>query len=160
METEEMTVQVLQMLQWWVAVCFDQEGSELAPLSFWLTSFKWVLFLYLISFSISYLLNHTANLISQFFFYHDLETFFIHPNFSSESFTTESNNLNETEIKLKTLVICKYCARHSINKEIWEHVLWSQYLQLESDFQGLTTVLSAIVCYNSLYETDHRDSLS
>lgn len=32
METEEMTVQVLQMLQWWVAVCFDQEGIELAPL--------------------------------------------------------------------------------------------------------------------------------
>lgn len=111
METEEMTVQVLQMLQWWVAVCFDQEGSELAPLFFFLlTSFQWALFLYLISFSISYLLNHTANLISYFFFYHDLETFFIHPNFPFESFTTELNNLNEMEIKLKTLVICKYCA--------------------------------------------------
>lgn len=135
---------------------WSKEGSELAPLFFWLTSFQWALFLYLISFSISYLLNHTANLISDFFFYHDLETFFIHPNFPSESFTTELNNLNEIEIKLKTLVICKCCARHSINKEIWKHVLWSQYLQLERDFQGLT---SAIVCYNSLYETDHRDSL-
>lgn len=127
-----------------------------SPLFFLLTSFQWALFLYLISFSISYLLNHTANLISDFFFYHDLETFFIHPNFSSESFTTELNNLNEIEIKLKTLVICKCCARHSINKEIWEHVLWSQYLQLERDFQGLT---SAILGYNSLYKTDHRDSL-
>lgn len=138
---------------------WSKEGIELAPLFlfFLLTSFQWALFLYLISFSISYLLNHTANLISDFFFYHDLETFFIHPNFPSESFTTELNNLNEIEIKLKTLVICKCCARHSINKEIWEHVLWSQYLQLERDFQGLT---SAIVCYNSLYETDHRDSLS
>lgn len=130
---------------------WSKEGSELAPLFFFflLTSFQWALFLYLISFSISYLLNHTANLISDFFFYHDLETFFIHPNFPSESFTTELNNLNEIEIKLKTLVICKCCAKHSINKEIWEHVLWSQYLQLERDFQGLTTVLSAIVCYNS-----------
>lgn len=128
-----------------------------SPLFFLLTSFQWALFLYLISFSISYLLNHTANLISHFFFYHDLETFFIHPNFSSESFTTELNNLNEIEIKLKTLVICKCCARHSIKKEIRKHVLWSQYLQLERDFQGLTT---AIVCYNSLYNTDHKDSLS
>lgn len=136
---------------------WSKEGSELAPLFlFLLTSFQWALFLYLISFSISYLLNHTANLISDFFFYHDLETFFIHPNFPSESFTTELNNLNEIEIKLKTLVICKCCARHSINKEIWEHVLWSQYLQLERDFQGL---ISAIVCCNSLYKTDHRDSL-